>query len=166
MAAEKDVLLPHDADGIREYDNPLPAWWLGIFYFTIALAVVFPPYLYMTGWTQAGQYDEEVAVAEASKPTPAPAAEGATPAEIVADSTAGKAIWDLRCVACHKADGTGGIGPNLTDAEWIHGGTEDAIRKTVAEGVIEKGMVAWEPMLGAQGVADVSAYVHALGGGQ
>ena len=65
MAKPKDVLLDHEVDGIKEYDNPLPAWWLGIFYVTIAFAIVFIPYLYITGWTSIGQYEEEMAAAEA-----------------------------------------------------------------------------------------------------
>lgn len=180
MAAPRDVLLEHEADGIQEYDNPLPAWWLGTFYITIVFTLVFIPYLHLTGWTQEGQYADEVAAAEAqyapirqAKAAAAQAAaderaavakaSGAAPA---VDLDAGKAVWDGKCVACHAADGSGGIGPDLTDAEWIHGGTLPAITKTVAEGVPAKGMLAWGPIIGDEQVAQVSAYVHSLGGGE
>jgi cytochrome c oxidase cbb3-type subunit 3 len=69
-------------------------------------------------------------------------------------------------VACHAADGTGNIGPNLTDATWIHGGTPDEINNTVFFGVEGRGMIGWGPVLGAQEVASLAAYVHSLGGGQ
>ena len=59
-----------------------------------------------------------------------------------------------------------GIGPDLTDSEWIHGGKLEEIEHTITYGVPEKGMLAWEAVIGAQGVADVATYVHGLGGGQ
>jgi cytochrome c oxidase cbb3-type subunit 3 len=168
MAGNRDVLLDHSIDGIQEYDNPLPTWWLGIFYFTIAFAIVFVPYLWIAGWDQESQYDAEVAAAEVTygavvaEQRAALAAAGPTP-EMIA---AGQAIYAEKCVACHMADATGGIGPDLTDAEWIHGGTLPEINTTVREGVVEKGMLAWGPLIGEEGVAQVSAYVHSLGGGR
>ena len=165
MAAPKDVLLPHSADGIQEYDNPMPAWWLGIFYFTIAFTIVFIPYLWGTGWTQEAQYEAEMAAAAETyrQPDKAVAAAGA---EISGDAEAGKATFTSMCVACHGADAKGGIGPDLTDAEWIHGGQLAEIQETIDVGVPAKGMLAWGPVIGDQKVADVAAYVHGLGGGQ
>jgi len=171
MARYTDVLLDHEIDGIQEYDNPLPAWWLGTFYVTIAFSLVFVPYLWMTGWTQHTQYEAEVAAAEAQygpllaqNKAVAAASDDAGPTP--ADIAAGEGVYTARCVACHMADGTGGIGPDLTDAEWIHGGSLGAIRKTVHEGVPAKGMLAWGPVIGDDAVRQVSAYVHSLGGGQ
>ena len=167
MSAPTDVLLDHEVDGIREYDNPMPAWWLGIFYASIAFTLLYVPWLYATSWNQVSRYDDEMAAAEAQWPSPA---EGETAvsgaANLTGDAAAGATVFAERCFTCHGIDGKGGIGPDLTDAAWIHGGTEDAIRTTVSFGVLEKGMLAWEPLIGAQGVADVSAYVHALGGGE
>ena len=175
MAAPTDVLLEHSADGIQEYDNPLPAWWLGIFYVTIAFTVVFIPYLQMTGWSQEGQYREELAAAEA-RYEPILAAKAEAQASAVAshagsapsagDIVAGQAVFAGKCVACHLADATGGIGPDLTDAEWIHGGTLAEITNTVTVGVPAKGMLAWGPVIGDEEVRQVSAYVHSLGGGE
>ncbi len=165
MAAPKDVLLPHSADGIQEYDNPMPAWWLGIFYFTIAFTIVFIPYLWGTGWTQEGQYEDEMAAAAEAYKVPESAVATAG-GDASGDAAAGQATFASMCVACHGADAKGGIGPDLTDAEWIHGGTMSQIQQTVTDGVPAKGMLAWGPVIGAKKVADVSAYVHSLGGGQ
>ncbi len=176
MAAPRDVLLDHSADGIQEYDNPLPAWWLGIFYVTIAFTVVYIPYVQMTGWSQEGQYEEELAAAEAQYAPAREAKAAASAASSAAAASAGvptpdeiaagKEIYAGKCVACHMADATGGIGPDLTDAEWLHGGNLAAITKTVAEGVPAKGMLAWGPIIGDEQVRQVSAYVHSLGGGE
>ena len=175
MAAPTDVLLEHSADGIQEYDNPLPAWWLGIFYATIGFTLVFIPYLQVTGWSQETQYEEELAAAEAryeparaaraeAQASAAAASSGAVPTD--EDIAAGEAVFAGTCVACHLADATGGIGPDLTDAEWIHGGTLAEITNTIAVGVPAKGMLAWGPVIGDQKVRQVSAYVHSLGGGE
>ncbi|MCO4773179.1 MAG: c-type cytochrome [Deltaproteobacteria bacterium] len=168
----RDVIIGHTSDGIQEYDNPMPMWWLGILWFTIAFSLVFAPYLAMTEWTQEGQYDAEVAAAdakygaalaaqkaEAEKKLEALAAKGGGSD---ADVAAGADIYKVNCVACHAADGTGGIGPDLTDAEWIHGGSYAEVTKTVSTGVLEKGMIAWGPILGDEKVAQVSAYVISL----
>ncbi len=72
---------------------------------------------------------------------------------------AGEAIYTTNCVACHGADLQGGIGPNLIDTEWIHGGTPEAILHTITDGVPEKGMLTWGPILGPEKVNQVTAYV-------
>jgi cytochrome c oxidase cbb3-type subunit 3 len=83
-----------------------------------------------------------------------------------ADPEAGKAIFTQNCVACHGADLKGGVGPDLTDAVWIHGGTLANITNVITVGVPEKGMLTWGPILGAEKISQVAAYVHAAGGGQ
>lgn len=162
----RDQVLGHsaEADGIEEYDNPLPTWWLGLFYFTIGWGIVYGVhYHFIGGRSQAGEYEAEAkAFAEMYKPDPAKAAAIAANA----DPAAGKAVFEQNCVACHGADAHGGVGPNLTDADWIHGGTLPEITNTVTNGVTEKGMLAWGPILGPEKVAQVAAYVHSLGGGK
>jgi len=168
MAKTPDVLLGHEADGIQEFDNPLPGWWLGILWGSIAFTIAFIPYLSATNWSSGAQYEAEIAVAEAlhpkAEPTPATAAVAwaSTPALV----TAGTPIFAARCLPCHGPDGKGLIGPDLTDSEWIHGGTLGAIEATVTHGVPEKGMMAWTPILDAEEIRQVTAFVHALGGGQ
>jgi len=169
----QDVLIEHVSDGIQEYDNPMPMWWLGILWFTVIFSFVYVPYEAAVGWTQEGQYDEEVAAAE-EKYGAARAAQKAAGekkrAELAAkggvsspeDIEAGKGIFMTNCIACHGPEGLGGIGPNLTDSEWIHGGTYAEVTNTVSVGVVEKGMIPWGPVLGEEKVAQVSAYVLSL----
>ncbi|HLB05808.1 MAG TPA: cbb3-type cytochrome c oxidase N-terminal domain-containing protein [Thermodesulfobacteriota bacterium] len=165
--------IGHSIDGIEEYDNPIPAWLMWLLYATIAFAVgywvIYPGFWPGTaGWSQAKMYDEEVRVAEtkyaeirkkesdiyAILKNPAALAEG-------------KEIYAQNCSPCHgvEAKGDTGIGPNLTDTEWLYGGTPEAIVKTITDGTA-KGMPPWGPQIGPVKVAKVSAYVHTLGGGQ
>ena len=163
-----DVVLGHadECDGIEEYDNKLPNWWVWLFVICVIIGIVYGiDYHFVSNTSQAKQYDAEVLAAGEQWPTPTvdeALADAASPEAI----EAGKAIFATSCVGCHGADGTGGIGPNLTDAEWIHGGTMAEINKTVTEGVPAKGMVAWGSILGPAKIAQVSAYVHSMGGGQ
>jgi cytochrome c oxidase cbb3-type subunit III len=161
-----DQVLGHadDCDGIDEYDNRLPTWWLGIFALCVLWGVGYGVHYHFVGnRSQAGEYDNEVAAAMAQWPEPEAGATLVATADAV---EAGKALYATNCIGCHAADLTGGIGPNLIDAEWVHGGTLDEINKTVSEGVPAKGMLAWGPILGPAKVAQVSAYVHSAGGGQ
>lgn len=164
-APEHDRLLGHadEADGIEEYDNKLPTWWVWLFYATIAFGA-----WYVVDWhvlndrSQTTAYDEFVAWARETW-TPI------VPAAVVLDDAAqarGAALYATNCVACHAADATGGTGPNLLDSEWIHGGTPDQINHTIFYGVQGKGMIGWGPLLGPEAVADIASYVHQLGGGE
>ena len=165
---QHDRVLGHAAecDGIEEYDNKLPTWWLGLFYLSVIVGVGYGiSYHFIEKTSQAALYDAEMAAAEARWPTPSAndALAAATSPESIA---AGKEIYATNCVGCHAQDLTGGIGPNLTDAEWIHGGTLADINRVIAEGVPEKGMLTWGPILGPQKVAQVAAFIHSAGGGQ
>lgn len=164
---EPDTLLGHadDNDGIEEYDNNLPNWWLGLFYFTIIVGVwMFLDWHVLNDKSLAGLYDAEVAAAEAQYGE----YESAAPTEIALtpDSiAAGAALYITHCVRCHGDDGTGYIGPNLADPVWIHGGTPSEIALTIYEGVEEQAMPRWGPELGVDNVASLTAFVHSLGGG-
>ncbi len=165
MSAERDRVLGHadECDGIEEYDNPLPAWWLGLFYVTIVYAVVYATdYHFVSQRSQTKSYDAEIAGAPMPTAVAIAAPASVTP-ELVA---AGKAVYDANCVACHGPELKGGVGPDLTDATWVHGGTLNDITTTVTKGVPEKGMLTWGPILGPEKVAQVSAFVHQAGGGQ
>jgi cytochrome c oxidase cbb3-type subunit 3 len=162
---QPDQLLGHsdEADGIEEYDNDLPAWWVWLFYGTVAIAVwVFVDWHVVSPKSLSGLYSEEVAIAGEMFPELVPVA------VVINDETiaAGAALYASNCVACHEANGTGSIGPNLVDAEWIHGGSPDEIRDTIFFGVEGKPMIGWARNLGADSVSSLAAYVHSLGGGQ
>jgi cytochrome c oxidase cbb3-type subunit 3 len=76
---------------------------------------------------------------------------------------AGEAVYQANCVACHGPALLGGIGPNLTDTTWIHGGAPEAIVATITNGVAAKGMPSWGPILGIEKVGEVAAYVISKG---
>jgi cytochrome c oxidase cbb3-type subunit 3 len=116
------------------------------------------------GKGRIAQYHEEVAAAKAAHPPPAESG----PAELAAMAgnaqvvAAGKAVFATNCASCHRADGGGLIGPNLTDDAWIHGATLPEIHRTVSEGVLAKGMPNWGKLLRPDDVDAVVAYVASL----
>jgi cytochrome c oxidase cbb3-type subunit 3 len=158
----RDRVLGHadESDGIEEYDNPLPNWWLGLFYLTIVWAVLYGiHYHFVAGRSQPTALAAELAAAEAKWPKQAAAA-AATTVDVTPEAVAaGKEIYTANCVSCHGAELLGGIGPNLVDTTWIHGGAPDQILATITNGVPEKGMLTWGPILGPEKVAQVAAYV-------
>lgn len=159
---QSDRLMGHgaDNDGIEEYDNPLPDWWLGLFFFTVLWAVGYGvDYHLVSGRSQAASYVAEVEAADRQWPAVTAVAAEATP-EVIQD---GRAIFQQNCIACHGEHLEGGIGPNLIDETWIHGGTLAEIQTTIANGVPEKGMLNWGPILGPEKVSKVAAYVYATG---
>ena len=155
----------HEYDGIEEADNQLPRWWLYTFYGAIVFATGY--WFYYESF-KAGPgsmqtyFAERAAVLEKS---------GADPSEAELSALAtgpalelGRQVFASNCVACHEAKGQGKIGPNLTDAAWLHGGSPLAVFKTVRDGVPAKGMPAWGPTLGRSGVTQVAAFVLTLRG--
>lgn len=166
---EQDRLLEHDYDGIREYDNPMPRWWLWIFYATIIfvpLYYVLPGRLGENGGNVA-EYEADVAAHKAAEPPPAPVISAEALVALSKSDEAvkeGKEVFVKNCVACHGPDGGGVIGPNLTDNAWINGGTPDQIHHTIVNGVLAKGMPPWGRLLKPEEVDNVAAYVLSLQG--
>ena len=162
MAKETNQVLGHadEADGIEEYDNPLPDWWLGLFWFTIVFAVAYSVHYHFVGdRSQAGEFEAEMAAAEVRWPTDAEAgARFVMTEEAVA---AGESIYQTNCVACHGMNLEGGIGPSFQDDEWIHGYSAQSAIRIITEGVAEKGMVAWGNILGAERINQVTAFILA-----
>jgi cytochrome c oxidase cbb3-type subunit 3 len=76
----------------------------------------------------------------------------------------GKKIYADNCKSCHGAEGQGGVGPNLTDEYWLHGGSLSDIFKTVKYGVVEKGMISWKDQLSPKDIQDVANYILTLQG--
>jgi cytochrome c oxidase cbb3-type subunit 3 len=164
MAKVTDEILGHaeDNDGIEEYDNPLPDWWLGLFVITVLWGVGYAVnYHFVAQDSQEAFYDAEMAAAaEKYKPPKEVVA-----VEVTADAVdEGKVIYQQTCVGCHGTDlrGNPGLGaPNLVDDQWIHGGAPDQIQATIANGVLDKGMPQWGPVLGPAKIAKVVAYIVA-----
>lgn len=172
-AAEGDV-TGHSWDGLQEYNNPLPRWWLYLFYITIVFAVIYMV-LYPTlgkwqgilDWSSTGQYQQEVKQADAKYgPIFAAFAQQDIPA-LSKDPHAvqvGQRLFLNYCASCHGSDAGGAIGfPNLTDNDWLYGGSPEAIQKTILDGR-HGSMPAWGPVLGDQGVEEAAAYVMSLSG--
>jgi len=164
---EGEIILDHNYDGIKELDNNLPPWWIYGFYASIVFAAVYLlRYHVFSGPTQIDELETELADAriaiEAYKKTAKNLVDINTVTELTeaADLSAGKTIFETNCVACHMADGGGGIGPNLTDPNWILGGDIKSVFKTVSEGGRSgKGMIAWKQQLKPLEMAQVSSYV-------
>lgn len=163
-----DVETDHEYDGIREFDNPLPRWWLITFWGTIIFAMGYWAW-YHSIPNQPGSYElhaaemESVLAAQASAPVADDEllALAADPAVVAA----GKATFMTTCLACHGDKGQGLVGPNLTDAWTLYGDKPSQIHKVVSQGgAPDKGMVAWGPQLGSTKVKEVSAYVLTLKG--
>jgi len=165
----EDHLLEHSYDGIQEYDNPLPRWWLAIFWATIVftpLYIVF--YHFGPGMLAVERYDQAM-MAAAEQQMQAILAMGEIDESMLAglmndDSmmNGGKKIFTSKCATCHGVLGQGGIGPNLTDRYWLHGPQLMDIYRTVREGVPDKGMLSWERQLRPAELLAVSAYVGSL----
>lgn len=163
----EDRLLDHEYDGIQEYDNPMPRWWVNIFWVTIVFAALywFDVGPFGTGKGRIARYEAEMAAFAAAHPVKGPAVDGARLALLAKDPAAvakGRTTFAQSCAACHRADAGGLIGPNLTDDYWLHGGTLPEILSTVSNGVLDKGMPAWGRTLKEDDVVAVVAYVATL----
>jgi cytochrome c oxidase cbb3-type subunit III len=165
-----EARIVHEVDGIQEYDNALPRWWLTTLYATMAFAVV---YWFVFEAAKIGDSPEARFAAEVAKKAEAEAARikasGAVTPEaltmLAKDKTTveqGRAMFVQTCAACHRQDGGGNVGPNLTDEFWLHGGAPEKIFATIGDGVPDKGMPAWKPQLGVERVQAVTAFVLTL----
>lgn len=172
ISEERDLELDHNYDGIKELDNKLPPWWLYSFYVSIIFAVGYMAYYHILGGEdQAAEYEQEMLAArlavEEYKKT-APDLVDAENVELLTeagDLEKGAAIYQTNCMACHAADGGGGIGPNLTDEHWILGGGIKNVFHTISEGGrAGKGMVAWKSTLKPAEIQQVASYVLSLQG--
>jgi cytochrome c oxidase cbb3-type subunit 3 len=164
---EHEIILDHNYDGIKELDNSLPPWWLYGFYASIIFAAIYLLRFHVfNGYTQFDELETEYAEAKIAIENYKKNAKDLVDINTVelltdaSDLKAGQAIFEANCVACHKADGGGSIGPNLTDEYWILGGGIKNVFKTVSEGGRDgKGMIAWKQLLKPVEMAQVSSYV-------
>jgi cytochrome c oxidase cbb3-type subunit 3 len=169
-AAESEArILDHEYDGIQEYDNPMPRWWVSMFWATIVFSILYAinigPVGSGAGWI--AEYESDMAAFRELYPEGAPTADAGQLAALAADPSAlasGQTVYSQMCAACHGAAGEGTIGPNLTDDYWIHGASLPEILHTVSVGVLAKGMPAWDKMLKPEEVNAVVVYVASLRG--
>jgi len=162
VSKENDRILGHadEADGIDEYDNPLPDWWLGLFWFTIIWAIGYTVhYHFIAERSFEEALANEMAAAEERWPEQA-RAEGAG-AFVIDDQSVedGEPVFLQNCSPCHSVDLSGGIGPSFVDEEWIQGGTARDVLRTIRQGVPAKGMVPWQGILSPDQINDVAAYI-------
>jgi cytochrome c oxidase cbb3-type subunit 3 len=169
---EKQLLMDHDYDGIKELDNNLPPWWVYLFYACIVFAVVYlVRYEIMGAPDQEAELKSELAqakveVAEYMKTAPDLMDEKTvTLLTDQADLDKGKTIFETNCAACHRADAGGQIGPNLTDDHWILGGGIKNMFHTITNGGRDgKGMIAWKGTLKPKEIQAVASYIISLKG--
>jgi cytochrome c oxidase cbb3-type subunit III len=170
---EKTIELDHNFDGIKELDNHLPPWWTALFYGAIIWGAIYMFVYHVSDSLplQIEEYQTDVAEADAAK-RKFLAKQPKTQIDenaltYTADKTFienGKKIYLSSCSPCHKNNGEGSIGPNLTDDYWIHGGDIKSIYSTIKNGVVEKGMIAWSSTLKPDEIRDVSYFVMSIHG--
>lgn len=172
LEEEQDIMLDHDYDGIKELDNHLPPWWKALFYLSIVYAVIYLMvfHVFKSAPLQEEEYEIEMAMALAAKSEKEEVIvvdfdESNVPfnndAEALAD---GKKFFEAQCGICHKADGGGLAGPNLTDDYWRHGGSMTDIYNTIKNGVPNTAMISWENKLNPIRLQNVASYVKSLRG--
>ncbi len=170
---EATIMMDHSYDGIRELDNHLPPWWKWLFYATIVFSVVYIGFYHLSDTLPLPlkEYEQELAIADeqarklkASNPVAAideTTVKAVTDAEALAD---GKTTFLNNCASCHRRDGGGDIGPNLTDQYWKHGGSIQNVFKVVRQGVQGTNMIAWEGFISPEKMQNVASYILTLQG--
>ena len=171
MSKREDEILGHDYDGIREYDNQLPGWWLFIFYGSMVWALVYALFYHFgPGLLETQRHEAEMsrlrveaarAAIHAGDPTDeAVLAVAGSPEHLVH----GRRLFAERCAECHGPNGGGGIGPNLTDNHWLDGGSPSEIHATIRDGVHLEGMPGWSWSLRPDEIWLAAAFVESLRG--
>ena len=171
MEKEKDILMDHDFDGIKELDNRIPPWFNYLFYGTIIFGIIYmlDYHVLKTGKLPAQEYQEEMHIAamQRAELIRSGALVNENNVTLLKDASAlsdGKDIFKADCVPCHGENAQGVIGPNLTDQYWIHGGGIKNVFKTIKYGVPAKGMLTWEGKLNPREIQEVASYVISLQG--
>ncbi|TDE18372.1 c-type cytochrome [Dyadobacter psychrotolerans] len=172
LSDEKEILIDgHDYDGIQELDNRMPPWLQSLFVATIVIAISYSAYYFGgVGDMQLTELDKEIAQAEIEKKAymekvgASMDENSVTQLSDESTITQGKAIFQEKCTACHGADGGGSVGPNLTDAYWLHGDGIRDLFKVIKYGVPEKGMISWEKQLSPTDIQKVASFVLSIKG--
>jgi cytochrome c oxidase cbb3-type subunit 3 len=167
---KEPLLLDHNYDGIQELDNNLPRWWVWLFYITIIYAAIYLVYYHVTrtGNSSAAEYDQEMKAGAIVKNAAMGKFESGistlTPSIDAAVLDSGRQTYAKFCAPCHRADGGGLVGPNLTDDYWIHGSNYTDTVKVIWDGVPAKGMITWKSVLKPDEIQSVASYIYTLRG--
>ena len=164
------LLLDHEYDGIHELDNNLPRWWVWLFYITIIFSAVYLRYYQVLrmGPTSAEEYQSEMKAGDQVKSAAMGKFEAGIPQlqpstdPVVLEQ--GRATYAKLCAPCHRADGGGLVGPNLTDDYWIHGSKYSDTVNVIWNGVPAKGMITWKLSLKPDDISAVASYIYTLRG--
>ena len=163
---QQDTVMDHEFDGIQEFDNRLPNWWLWLMWGSMVFALIYWVFFHTlgVGVLPVERFEMEMQVAQEVQI--ARALEAGIDNEFFVmmsqteDKVAeGREIFVKHCVACHLDQGQGSVGPNLTDGYWIHGCEPMQMLKTINDGVAAKGMPAWMNQLGPTRVNAVLSYI-------
>jgi cytochrome c oxidase cbb3-type subunit 3 len=168
---EKDIMLDHDFDGIKELNNSVPPWFNLLFYGSIVIAVIYFVNYHVigSGNVMIDEYVNEVKIANDKREELIRTGAFINENNVVmlteaADLDKGKQIFSTNCTPCHGPDAGGTVGPNLTDQHWIHGGGIKNVFTTIKNGVPAKGMISWQTMLTPKQMQQVGSYILSLQG--
>jgi len=164
-----DTVTAHEYDGIQEFDNRLPNWWMWLMWGSMVFALLYW-LVFHTLELRPGSHEKFEAVMQKAQEEQLARAQAAgidndflvMMSQTDSKVTEGRDIFVKHCVACHLDKGQGSVGPNLTDGYWIHGCEPMQMLKTVTDGVAAKGMPAWGNQLGPSRVQAAVAYVLTL----
>lgn len=169
---EEDIILDHNYDGIRELDNDLPPWWKYGFYFTILVSVIyiFNYHVIGGGHLQNDEYNASMYMAKIAKEEYQKMnANNVNESSVTmltdkAEIAKGETMYKENCFACHGKLGEGGVGPNLTDEYWLHGGSIKDIFISLKYGWPDKGMKSWQADFSPIQIHQIASYVKTLNG--
>lgn len=167
---KEPLLLDHEYDGIQELDNNLPRWWVWLFYLCIVFAAGYMLYyhVFRLGDLQIAAYRKEFERGEAIKQSFQAKFEAQldslVPMGDPESLNRGRQTYLTYCAPCHREDGGGLVGPNLTDDYWIHGSNYVDTVKIILNGVPDKGMLAWRGVLQPAEIAAVASHIFTLRG--
>lgn len=172
MKYEQTMMMEHTYDGILEINNPIPAWFMTLFYGSIIISILYMFVYHGVGDGQimTTEYKEQLAEGESIKQAHMKkyaSSINENNVTLLKDENSikeGQKIFTQNCVACHAADGGGGVGPNLTDEFWLHGGNVKSVYHTISEGVAEKGMIAWKKTLNPLQMQQIASFIFSLKG--
>lgn len=171
LEKEKDILIDHDYDGIRELDNSLPPWWKYGFYATIVASVIYMLHFHVLGSGkdphQEYAYEMERASAQVQaflEKDPGKIDENNLKMPDAAGIAAGAATYSSNCWSCHGKQLEGGAGPNLTDNYWLHKGSLTDVYMSIKHGYPDKGMQAWEKNFSPKEINQLAGYIKSMAG--